>query len=252
MLNLRLVLFALFALPTLAEPIKIVRGDGNYPPYEMAVDGKLTGAHIELIEAAAKEAGLEVHFESVAWARALELTRRGLASGISFASRTPERERFLLFDEGNVISSLRFGFFCLKGSTCPAWDGHFGLLATYRIGVARAYAYPPEFVQETTLNKIEQDGGYEALLRTLHNRRVDLIIGGTQEVADSAKALGLGDSVQLLPPTFGESPSYLAFSREGNGPALAERFAAAFGRLKASGNYQRILARYGLQMPGGK
>lgn len=246
---MRLPLFALIVLASLcahAEVVKIVRGDGNYPPYETQADGKLGGAHIELIEAAAKEAGVEVRIDSVAWARALELTKRGLADAVSFASRTPEREGFLIFLDGNIESALRFGFFCLRGGACPAWDGHYGMLAPYRIGVARAYAYPAEFTQETTLVKIEQDGGYEALLRALHNRRVDLIIGGTQEVTDSAAKMGYGSEIQLLPPTFGEMPSYLAFSREGNGPALAEKFATAFGRLRANGTYQRILGKYGI------
>ncbi|MEH6459541.1 substrate-binding periplasmic protein [Chitinimonas sp. JJ19] len=245
--DFRLVLFALLPLPLYAaEPLLVVRGEGNYPPYEMVVDGKLTGAHIELIEAAAHIAGYQLTIQSVAWARALEMTKRGLASAVSFASRTPERESWLLFDEGNVLSTLRFGFFSLKQPNSPTWNGSFTSLHSYKIGVARAYAYPTEFSSQPGLQKYEQDGGYEALLRTLHNKRVDLIVGGVLEINTSAKQLGYADSIQLLSPTFGATASYLAFGRQSSNSRHAERMAAAFSKLKLDGSYQRILTKYGL------
>ncbi|QDQ28093.1 amino acid ABC transporter substrate-binding protein [Chitinimonas arctica] len=241
-------LFLLLLLPTAwaADELLIVRGEGNYPPYEMTVDGQLTGAHIELVQAVAREARLSVNIRSVAWARALEMTKRGLAQAVSFAAKTPEREAFLLFDDANILSSMRFGVFRLRGESGPSWNGKFASLQPYRIGIARAYAYPAEFTQAPALNKFAQDGGYEALLRALHNHRVDVIVGGVVEINSSAKEMGYADSTQLLPPTFGETASYLAFSRQGQGPAMAERFAAALRRMRADGRYQKILAQYGM------
>ncbi len=42
----------------------MVRGDGNYAPYEMQQGNKLRGFHIELIETVANELGIMVRFES--------------------------------------------------------------------------------------------------------------------------------------------------------------------------------------------
>ncbi|MFC4161705.1 substrate-binding periplasmic protein [Chitinimonas lacunae] len=248
---LRLLLSLALLLPLWAaetETVIVVRGDGDYPPYEMSGDQKLIGAHIELVEAAAKEVGVEVQFQSLAWSRALEMTRRGLADAISFAGRTHEREQFLLFDEGNIQSVVSYGFFARRDDERPLeWRGELAGLLPYKIGLLRNYAYPEAFLEFPGLQRIEHLGGNEILLRALLNRRIDLLIGGTVEVQTAAQALNVGDRLRLLQPTFGHKPAYLAFSRTKSGSmALALRFAAAFGRLKQSGVYQRIQAKYGL------
>lgn len=230
------------------ETVIVVRGDGDYPPYEMMGDQKLIGAHIELIEAAAKEVGVEVEFQSVAWSRALEMARRGMADAVSFASKTADREHYLLFDDGNVESVFSYGFFARRDDDkAIEWQGELSHLQPYKIGVLRNYAYPETFLEFAGLQRIEHVGNNEILLRALFNKRIDLLIGGTVEVQSAARAIGVADRLRLLQPTFGHKSSYLAFSRAKPGHlALSLRFAAAFGRLKSNGTYQRIQAKYGL------
>ena len=57
----------------------------------MVVDGKLTGFHIELIEAVAKQTDIDVRFESVPWKRAQQMIKNGQGDAISYISKNNER-----------------------------------------------------------------------------------------------------------------------------------------------------------------
>ena len=72
-----------------AQTLKIVRGNGTYPPNEMIVDNQLTGLHIDLVKEVAVSLGYQVNFESVPWKRALSLIEKGTADAITYISKNP-------------------------------------------------------------------------------------------------------------------------------------------------------------------
>ena len=61
-----------------------MRGDDDYPPNEMEVDGKLTGIHIDVVRAVAENLGLKIVFKSVPWDRAVEMIQRHQKRYLSF------------------------------------------------------------------------------------------------------------------------------------------------------------------------
>ena len=83
---------ALGAGTAFAEKLSIVRGDGDYPPYEMILDGKLKGVHVDLVKRVAAKLDFKVEFESVPWSRAVAMIEAHCFSaygGVVVAKKRP-------------------------------------------------------------------------------------------------------------------------------------------------------------------
>ncbi|MCP4750928.1 MAG: amino acid ABC transporter substrate-binding protein, partial [Proteobacteria bacterium] len=68
----------------MAEDVLFARVNANYAPFEMVVDGKLTGLHIELVYATASRLGVNVEFQSLPWKRAIHMVEIGTADAITY------------------------------------------------------------------------------------------------------------------------------------------------------------------------
>lgn len=107
--NLRCTAFWLLLLwcgHAASQPVVILRGDGHYPPDEMLVNGELSGFHIEVIRAVARQLALEIRFESVPWARAQYMLKNGQGDALSFLAHNKERAQYAVFLPGNILSSI--------------------------------------------------------------------------------------------------------------------------------------------------
>jgi len=91
-----------------AESIVLFATD--FPPYEIEkpIDG-LRGFDVEVIEEAFNRAQISTEFKFYPWNRALELTKRGVSTGIFSCSYRAEREGFLIYS--NPISRQTDVFF---------------------------------------------------------------------------------------------------------------------------------------------
>ena len=104
----------LHTLTVTAEEMIVVRGDEDYPPMEMVVNGMLTGFHVDIVNEVSKAMGVTVQWKSVPWKRALSMIEKGKADGITYISRNTKREKFAIFLDGNVLSSSTVIFLSLK------------------------------------------------------------------------------------------------------------------------------------------
>ena len=117
-LSIYLLASSSFIAVALAEDtIVVVRGDENYPPNEMLINDKLVGIHIDLTREVAASMNLNINYISVPWKRAVRLVQKGSVDAISYLDKTPEREEFAIFNDGNIISSYNFVFIILKIKT---------------------------------------------------------------------------------------------------------------------------------------
>jgi polar amino acid transport system substrate-binding protein len=132
------------------EIITIVRGDGNYFPFEYRENGKLTGIHIDLIQAVANELGLTVKFESLPWSRALFDFKLGKYDAMSHVSHSEERETFAYFLDGNIISSFKtFPIVLSRRKNEIVFDGNLTSLTGYTIAVGKNYKYGKPLILRT-------------------------------------------------------------------------------------------------------
>lgn len=240
-LGLQLLLTAAASAQT---EITVVRGDEQYPPFEMVVDAQLTGLHIELVTAVAGKLGLGVKWESLPWKRALRMVEMGQAHAVTYIARTPEREAWAVFLAGNVLTSSEIRFIVLKERAAEVtYDGQLArFLATRRPIVVRGFAFGSEEldgIKKLAANNMQD------LLRMLKAGHSELAVVNWGDFVGAFKGRPELAAVQPLSPPVRVTQNYIAFALKDG--ALASRFAAAMSDYKNSPQYSALLARYQIE-----
>ncbi|MFC3151633.1 substrate-binding periplasmic protein [Litoribrevibacter euphylliae] len=227
----------------ITEPIVILKGTGDFPPFEYVHNGETTGYHVDLISRVAKRIPIKVTFKTIPWKRALSLIETGDADAISFISKTPDREEYAIFLDDNLISTSYTGFIALKGSPgTRIYDGSLESVQGLSVGVQLGFKYGNEFDTADYINKVEFNGA-DQLYSTLLAKRIDLAFIALSEFK-AHQNFGKAENLIFLMPSISESRNYLAFSK-GN-QVLAQRFAKAMKAFKQSKEHKKLLKRYGL------
>ncbi len=247
---MRNVVFAfimIFCLNTslIAEGLIIVRVDANYAPYEMVSNGKLTGLHIDLVNTAANRLGIKIIYKSVPWKRAQKMVKTGDADAITYIGYTPAREKFLYFNDGNVLSSSNYGFIILKKRVGEiSYNGDLRELKSYRIGVQRGYSYGYNFDKAKFL-KLHTVKTVIQLVKLLEIGRVDLAVVDEPEYLLN-RHKDNWSKISFLKPVITKQNFYIAFSKAKKLKMLTDQFAKKLNDLKQTKEYKRILTKYRL------
>ncbi|TDJ03770.1 MAG: transporter substrate-binding domain-containing protein [Deltaproteobacteria bacterium] len=99
--------------------LTIARGDANIPPFEFIGDGGVTGIHIKMVNAVAKKIGYDIVWERTEWKRALIKVKAGSADGVTYVSKTKEREEYIIFLRKNILSQTKYHLFTIKEEKVP-------------------------------------------------------------------------------------------------------------------------------------
>jgi polar amino acid transport system substrate-binding protein len=221
--------------------LHVARGNEDYPPNEMHVGGKLTGLHVELVEAVAAKLGKKVVWEELPWLRAQKCVEDGECDAITYISQTPEREKWGVFLGGNVLSRVDMRFvvhkadaakLSFKGDTAEYLNGKtLVTMAGYSYGPVVAKAKKYEVKNLATLAGMVADHRYEVAI---------------VNVDDFAGLRGKPgyDELALLSPSAWESNSFIAFSKAANGADMASKFQAAYVDFKKSKDYLSVSNRF--------
>lgn len=225
-----------------ADRLTILRSQDDWGPNEFVdKNGELTGYHIELIRLAAEELQVEVEFVSMPWKRVINSMRDGLADAVSYVIHTPEREDFLIYKAGNVISRGSSRFAYLKGQDFH-YDGNPDSVKDRRIGVINGYNYGQQFDRKRFNNLVNTNGEKQQLMMLL-NRRVDLILVNIEHLKFKYGDMAGFDQIETADISSVSHDIYLAFSKQRQ-QQMARRFADVIPRIRASERYQKILQRY--------
>lgn len=226
------------------EPLIILRGNIDYPPDEMHIEGKLTGFTIDLIENVAASISLPVVFKSYPWKRAVAEFQDGKGDAITYFSKTDEREKYTLFLAGNILAQTHYHFIVnQKRLTKITFEnGDLNSLDQLTVGIQRGYDYGEQFRQQNNINKIEFNT-VEQIKNSLATNRIDLGIL-TMEEYQERKAANEFKDIDILSPALSSTINYLAFSKIRNSNASAERFAEAMQAYKQSAEYQTLKQKY--------
>jgi len=208
-----------------AEEITVVHGAGHYPPYEMQVDGKLTGFHIELIKIISKKLNLTVHFEVYPWKRALSMVEHGDAHAVSFASINAKREKYIIFTPGNELSFAYSGLVVLANRK---HEFHFNgkdlnNLSHYKFGSNLGFIFG-DYYDKAKVNK-QTFNSNDQIYNVLRKKRIDIAVMNMNEFMHrqslqdgSTKELVMLDSKVAL-------ASFIGFSKHWKLQKLSQRFA---------------------------
>lgn len=225
-----------------AEDLIILRGNIDYPPDEMHIDGLLTGFNIELIQLVAASIPLSIEFQSFPWKRAVNMLKNGEGDAISYLSKTPAREEFALFLEGNIQTETNYHFVINSARKEEIqYNGTLKDLAEYSIGIQRGYDYGKQFNQEKSLKKIEFNT-VDQIKNSLKTNRIDMAIITIEEYQERKDSVF--SNITILYPPLDSNISYLAFSKIRNRHHYAEQFAKAMSAYKASDAYIKLKEKY--------
>ncbi len=227
------------------QKLIVMRDSIDYPPLEYHDGGRLTGFHVEQVEAVAARLGLEVEWKEAPWARALYMAEAGEADAVIYLGWTAEREAWALFEEGNALSTTKFSFVIRKESKeTIVFNGDAAALLKGRTMMAiRGFALPPAIL---ALNP----GIYEApnmklMLEMLAARRYDLAFVNHGDFLGAYKDSPLAGQLLCLEPPISGAPTYIAFSKAKGHQDLAARFAAGMEAFKKTLDYQALKLKYG-------
>jgi polar amino acid transport system substrate-binding protein len=229
----------------MAQELLLVRVDANYAPYEMVVNGKLTGLHVDLVYAVADRLGIEVKFKSVPWASAINMVQKGSVDAITYVGKTPEREEFLYYNDDNILSSSAYGFIIQKDRAGEiSFNGDLQTLAAYKIGIQKGYSYGTQFDQADYLKKHEVKKA-DQILSLLAAKRIDLAVIDEPEYLQNRNNAKWSD-ITFLKPDITQRDFYIGFSKAKKLEDITNKFAKEMAAFKQTDEYQKILTKYKL------
>lgn len=213
-------------------------------PYNYeTVQGEAMGFENEIFRAVMKTLDIEVEFIKLPWKRCLHMLRYGDADALISMLKARDREEYTLYAEEYISISKTLLFTHVQ--SLVEFDGDLEKLKPYTIGVTRGFSYGPEFDQATYLNR-EEVNDQTAILKKVLSKRNELGIGNQLVVVSLARKLGIRDNIRFLKPPVHSRKLYVGFSKSRDLHQLSKAFTDALFRYKQSGNYLRILTRYGI------
>lgn len=219
--------------------IRVARGNEDYPPNEMHVGGKLTGLHVELMEAVAAKIGHKIVWEELPWPRAQKCVEDGECDAITYISSSPEREKWGVFLAGNVLSQVEMRLMIHKSNAGKiTFNGNAPEFLTGKtLMTVIAYNYGPDIAKA----KKYEVKDLTTMVAMLADKRYEVGVINSNEFA----GLKSNDDLVLLNPPVWVSKSFVAFSRKANNSAdLSAKFQAAYLDFKKSKDYGAIANRY--------
>jgi polar amino acid transport system substrate-binding protein len=216
------------------------------PPYNMTVDGKLTGMGTEVVQAVLDELGEAARIQSMPWARAYDIALNSENVLIYSIARTPRREA--LFKWVGVIAPTRWYLFSLPGTQFDLKsleDARKYQIATVKEDVGEQYLISKGFVVGRNL---QSSNKYEHNYQKLKAGRVDLWISNELNAHYLVRQASGNPNETAVPQLNlddlgGANGLYMAFSR--NTPdEVVERFRQALKRVRADGRYDAIAAKW--------
>lgn len=212
----------------------------EYPPYEYLDGGKPAGMDIEILQLAAKKAGIDIDIRFVPWARAEEMVKAGTADAIFSLFDTPEREKFLSFPSVNLGSekNVIFANKSYQGSPAALSD-----LKGMTIGTCVGYSYGPVFDADTSVIK-DESNDTETLFRKLDGGRYQFVVANQVVGLYTIAKLGL-KNIRTLDIDLGVAPLFIGFSRSSpKGQEFLAKLQAAMIALQKSGDLDAIRKKY--------
>lgn len=228
-------LLAFLTAAARAQPVLEARFDAGNRPFASERQGQAVGYYPQIVEAAARRAGLVLQGQAVPWMRALRALDDGQACAVGAYSTPTRRERYLLsepvFRDRILVVGLR------ERRLPPVRE--VTELQGLRVGMIRGWVYGPLEPHLPSLQRV--DATYDdQLFMNLASGRVDVVLA-VQYAAQYTMAQ-LGVDGQVL-GELAQADLHLLCPRTPEFRALLDKFDPAVRELRRSGEMARIEAQ---------
>ena len=237
-------IFQMFSAGADAENMIVVRGNDNYPPMEMLVADQPTGFHVDIVNEVASIMGVTVQWKSLPWRRALKMAENGTADAITYVAKTPERERFFVFLDGNVLSSSTVNFFVLKEDEKKyAFDGDVRkFIGDKTILKLSGFSFGSS-IDTMPSHEVNTMG---QVIKMLELKRFDIAVLNRTDFIGAMKGKHEYDTLVALTPPVRYFKNYIAFSKVRDDKTLAKRFESAYLAFKKTPRHEELVKQYGI------
>jgi polar amino acid transport system substrate-binding protein len=239
----------------IAEPTPIVKkcslllGFDAWEPYQYAdVGGRVAGLDIELVSLVANGIGCEITYKQGTWVDLLGSLKDGDIDILLGASKTPAREEFAYFSE-----PYRMEEFSLYIRSGEQDDLDFTTLTEFvnngsKVGVVAEYLYGDEVARlvdhpETSKMFVNAIMG-ELNVARLMDSDIDGFLEDSFVGASMLRRKALSDYIVAQGITIQTGDAYVMFSQESVTPEQLAAFNAELNRVKTSGAYDDLIAKY--------
>lgn len=230
----------------------VIAGD-IWCPVNCQPGSERPGIFVELAREIFTEAGIEVQYKALNWARTLQMVRRGELNA-AVGAGVEDAPDFLF--GATPVASSRSCFFTLPDSTWR-FTGT-ASLAGQRLGVINDYSYGDELNTYIALHhgdseRIQIAAGDTALalnIGKLTHGRVDVVLENAWVMQAMLASQGRAGDLREAGCRAPDVPIYLAFSPVlESSPRYVAIFEQGLQRYRANGRLQALLAAYGVQTP---
>ncbi len=263
---------------TISTPTLLVaRGNGNIPPFEWENENGVQGLHIDLVRSVAKRIGYEVQFETVPWKRAIIKMQVKSSDAITYVSKTVDREDFIYFIEGNVISKTNVHIFTIdkteKKEKITFWkirsfkdfkdwisgvepppyepiniDRSIYNLKENKFAVQKGYSYGDEFENVEGIKKIFAGTIYD-LKNSIISGEADIGLVDIDYFTSLFKDEDFFKRVRFSKDPYFVSLNYIGFSKKPQNLEMAKKFSDEMIAFKKTQEYGDILLKYNIKSP---
>ncbi|QDL52845.1 substrate-binding periplasmic protein [Rhodoferax aquaticus] len=231
------------------EPLKVAFATGEYRPYTSESMPNL-GATTELVTAICNAAGIVPEFVFVPWKRAELNLANGLVFGAFPYSANPARkQQFDFSDELYVVSNALVYYDGNSRASALSGSEELSRLKEYKFGIISGSFAEPRLKQ---LNiAYESVTTVDQLVQMLRLGRFDIYVDDEATIFDAVNRLFPSEASKfraLAVPFGARTPNGVMVSRSyPNSAAILHRFNEGLAKIKKTGEYDKILAKYYLR-----
>ena len=231
---------------SVAQVIVVAHGVGQFYPREYMVNGKLEGLHEKIVSNTAKKMGLTINYRALPWKRAIKALELGEIDALMYLGKTPQRQQFAYFHQGNMLSSANFRpMILLKNRSKIRFDGSLESLRNSRVAVGVDYYYGEPFDSAAFINKVPIESPSSALLANLLLlERIDVIIYDINSLKADLSADYVNKYFHAYQQIISSNHYYIAFSKRKRNAKFVKKFAQTALEYKSTEQYQQQLKYY--------
>jgi polar amino acid transport system substrate-binding protein len=229
----------------------VIATQPNYAPivFKDPATNQLTGFDVDLGEAIARELGVKVEWQETAFAQMLPSLQTGRVDMVmAFMSDTPARR-----DVADFVDYVRSGAQFYTTTARPEIKQP-GDLCGGRVGASRSTTWPADIAEWSKVNCVAKglkpievvgtEGSVDARTQ-LKTGRLDGAVQGNETLPYFQKLEP--QTYVVLGQAFTDKLVGIPFAKTAEGGQLRDAVKGAIERLQAKGDYEALLAKYGLQ-----
>lgn len=222
------------SISVFAKQVVYVGTNAEFAPFEYLEKNQIVGFDIDLLNAISKETGIEFKVKDMAFDGLLPaLQTKKVDLVIAGMTATPERQKTVLFSKPYFTAKQ---VIITKGEdkSLKSFDN----LTGKKVGVMLGFT-GDSVVSEIKGAKVERFNAAYAAIMALNQGKVDAV------VLDSEPAKKyIANSKQLMIANVPAEEEDYAIAVRKNDKALIEKIDAAVAKIRANGEYDKILKKY--------